>query len=561
MSAPRGVAVILVSLLVSAASLSITVRPGYAVAPVPWPASTGLLLAEVQTGGASASDEFVEVYNAGAVEIDLGGCELIYTSATGATTSRKAAFASPLLLVPGAHLLVANSAGIYGSSADATYTGGLASDGGSLALRYVAGAVIDAVGWGTATNSYVEGLVAPAPPARSSLERRPGGIDGNWADSNDNTSDWAVQPNPVPQSLISSPVPAPTSSPAPTSTATRTSEPTATPSPEPTVSPFPTDSAAPTVSPPPTLEPTPSKCPSPTATPSATPTISPSPTISPVPTPTLTPTPGASPTPTAKPSATPTISPSPTVSPEPTPTPVPTVSPEPTPTPVPTASASPTPVPTVSPEPTDPGVDLESIATARSGSVGTAVHVAGLVTTSSGVVGADDLFAIADSSGGIFVRLAAPLEGVEIGRAIDIVGVLAAPYGQIEVREIESLTLGAPDGTVTPIATALSDIGEGLEGSLVSVAGTVNSVTSDNGRLTITVADGETELRVLADPPSGIVKADVVRGEHVALTGIVGQHASALGREDGYRLWLRMRTDLSTIVPTPSPTVSLSRDR
>ena len=290
MSAPRGVAVILVSLLVSAASLSITVRPGYAVAPVPWPASTGLLLAEVQTGGASASDEFVEVYNAGAVEIDLGGCELIYTSATGATTSRKAAFASPLLLVPGAHLLVANSAGIYGSSADATYTGGLASDGGSLALRYVAGAVIDAVGWGTATNSYVEGLVAPAPPARSSLERRPGGIDGNWADSNDNTSDWAVQPNPVPQSLISSPVPAPTSSPAPTSTATRTSEPTATPSPEPTVSPFPTDSAAPTVSPPPTLEPTPSKCPSPTATPSATPTISPSPKVSASPRVTISPT-------------------------------------------------------------------------------------------------------------------------------------------------------------------------------------------------------------------------------------------------------------------------------
>jgi uncharacterized protein YdeI (BOF family) len=213
-------------------------------------------------------------------------------------------------------------------------------------------------------------------------------------------------------------------------------------------------------------------------------------------------------------------------------------------------------VPTVSPEPTDPGVDLESIATARSGSVGTAVHVAGLVTTSSGVVGADDLFAIADSSGGIFVRLAAPVEGVEIGRAIDIVGVLAAPYGQIEVREIESLTLGASDGTVTPIAAALSDIGEGLEGSLVSVAGTVNSVTSDNGRLTITVADGETELRVLADPLSGIVKTDVVRGEHVALTGIVGQRASALGREDGYRLWLRMRTDLSTIVPTPSPTVS-----
>jgi len=44
MSAPRGVAVVLVSLLVPIAALSTAVSPGYADASVAWPVSTGLVL-------------------------------------------------------------------------------------------------------------------------------------------------------------------------------------------------------------------------------------------------------------------------------------------------------------------------------------------------------------------------------------------------------------------------------------------------------------------------------------------------------------------------------------
>src|SRR5271169_5915413 len=104
MSAPRGAAVVLVSLLISVAVLSSAAWPGCALASASWPVSTGLLVAEVVTGGASASDEYVEVYNAGAATAELGGCELVYITATGATTTRKALFTAPLPLVPGAHL-------------------------------------------------------------------------------------------------------------------------------------------------------------------------------------------------------------------------------------------------------------------------------------------------------------------------------------------------------------------------------------------------------------------------------------------------------------------------
>jgi hypothetical protein len=182
-----------------------------------------------------------------------------------------------------------------------------------------------------------------------------------------------------------------------------------------------------------------------------------------------------------------------------------------------------------------------------------------VVTVAPGLVGADNLFAIADSSAGIFVRLAVPVDGVEVGRSVDIVGVLAAPYGQLEVRELEGLALGATDAAPTPIVATLPEIGEQLEGSLVTLEGTIDSVTLDSGRLVLTLGDKQTELRVLADPPSGISKADVTRGEQVTLTGIVGQRATALGREDGYRLWLRMPSDLRAVVLTsPSPTATPS---
>ncbi len=721
MSAPRGVFAALVSFLVAVAAAAATVSAGYAVTPVPWPPSTGLLLAEIVTGGVSASDEFVEIANAAGVPLDLNGMELVYVTASGSAVTRKAGFASPLPLAPGQHILLANGAGMYGPLADVTYSGGIAADGGSLALRHVGGSVVDAVGWGTATNSFVEGSVAPAPAAGSSIERRPGGADGNWLDTNDNGADWLVQPNPVPQSLSSAPTPGASSSPSiaagsepPASMPTAAASPsladetapphtTATPEP-PTTAPAtkpPTTAAAteaPTAAPP---SATPTGGPSPSAAASATPGspvwaiadaraqadgaavtvegvlttrlaalegghggfmqdstggiaiyLAQVPAVAlpagtrvrvagtlddrydqrtiraddgglvameeaALPEPkqlatggageadegirvavsgTVTDTPdalsdglgisvddgsgllrvvaappaigdmaivkgsrvmvvgplgqrvsGSSPgyrvevtepgsivaLPDASPSASAGVPP-----------------PEPT-------GGSPTPIaaPTPSPSPTEPGTDLESIAKARTRPAGASVHVAGVVTVAPGVAGTPELLAIEDSSGGIFVRLAGPIEGLEPGRSIEVVGALAAPYGQLEVREVQWLSLGSQDAGPAPIGVRLSDIGEPTEGSLVMVHGTVDSVRTDSGRLTLAVGDGSVEVRALADPSTGLTRADVTRGDLVELIGIVGQRASATGRADGYRLWLRSRSDLAVLPQSRPPAV------
>ena len=83
----------------------------------------------------------------------------------------------------------------------------------------------------------------------------------------------------------------------------------------------------------------------------------------------------------------------------------------------------------------------------------------------------------------------------------------------------------------------------------------MTSVETDGSRITITIGDGASSVRVLADPPAGLARSDVAKGQIVLVAGIVGQHATATGRLDGYRLWLRRRTDLIVAgeVPSGSP--------
>ena len=148
-----------------------TVEP---LAAVAWPPSSGLLVAEVMTGGTSASDEFVELTNASAAAIDLAGLEVVYVTSSGTTVTRKASWTTTLLLDPGRHLLLANGLGAYASLADVTYSGGLAATGGAVAVRAIGGAPIDSVGWGDAASAFVEGSAVSA-PAAGRLDRAPAG--------------------------------------------------------------------------------------------------------------------------------------------------------------------------------------------------------------------------------------------------------------------------------------------------------------------------------------------------------------------------------------------------
>src|SRR3972149_4286964 len=90
-----------------------------AAAAVAWPPSTGPLVGGGVTGGGSASDEFVALYNAGPTTADLAGLEVVYVTSTGGTITRKATWAASTPVEPGRHGLLAHVSGPFASGAAA----------------------------------------------------------------------------------------------------------------------------------------------------------------------------------------------------------------------------------------------------------------------------------------------------------------------------------------------------------------------------------------------------------------------------------------------------------
>ena len=503
-----GQAVLLVFALVSFAALRPGGSPGGALADpaaaVAWPTST-LAVSEVQTGGASASDEFAEISNAGAVAVDLTGLELVYATSTGSTVTRKASWTAATILEPGRHRLVANVSGVHAGIADATYSGGFAATGGAIVLRPIGGEPIDAIGWGDASNAFVEGTAVAAPAAGSSVERLPGGLLGNGTDTNVNSADFVVRAAPSPQNLASPPTPpvGPTPTVAPT--------PVPTPSPVPTV--VPTQSPTPI----PTIEPTPT------------------PTPTPAPTPTPTPTPAPTPTPTPVPTATP------------TPTPTPTPEPTPVPTPVPTPAPTPTPVPTPNP--------ILSIADARALPDGAGATLRGTLTTALGAIESGRIGFVQDGSAGIAIRLDAALAtALEAGTVVELQGTLSS-YFSLRVLNAPSaaIVVGETSALPFPLAATTGEAAEPFEGLRLMVSGTVTSAPSALADgLGVTIDDGSGPLRlVIAD--AALAGATVATGDVVTTTGPLGQRDSSGTGLAGYRLHATLPGEF-TVMPEPTPT-------
>jgi hypothetical protein len=491
------------------------------LASATWPPSPDLLVGEVVTGGASGSDEFVEVYNAGDLPVELDGLELVYVTASGGTVTRKHAWSNRRLR-PGDHLLLANEAGSFAPLADHAYSGGLSAAGGSLVLRVVGGGVIDSLSWGTAASAYVEGAPGPAPLAGQSLERLPGGPDGNWRDTNDNLADTFLQAMPIPDGQRGEPEPTPQPTPG---------TPAATADPTPATDPGPDPGAGPGEEPDPgpSITPTPAP-PAPTSDPAPVPTATPRPTGTPAPTPTPTPAPTA----TSRPTATP----------------------APTPRPVPTATATPRPAPTSTPSPTLPAP--QPIAQARRLAIGSVASVVGTVTAEPGRIVGERVIAVQDGSGGILVRLPSgmSLEPFSRGRVVAVAGVLAAPYANLEVRPAlpGQVVLIGSGGLPDPRAVSSADLGEASEGTLARVSGRVTRVeASSTGSLTVFVADDAGEARVFVHAPAGSVRQRATQGSRVRVTGIGGQRESRSGADDGHRLWPRDDADVE-VLEGPGPT-------
>lgn len=144
---------------------------------------------EFSTGVEGAlTNEFVEIVNTGGGAVDVSGYKLVYRSATGTSDVALSTVADGTILGPGA-FLVFGGAGYAGSAAE-SFSSSLASAGGGVGIRNATGLLVDSVGWGNATNAFVEGSVAVAP----TVAPAPGRSDGRHPDgddTNDNAADFA----------------------------------------------------------------------------------------------------------------------------------------------------------------------------------------------------------------------------------------------------------------------------------------------------------------------------------------------------------------------------------
>ncbi|MDQ3876304.1 MAG: lamin tail domain-containing protein [Actinomycetota bacterium] len=153
---------------------------------------SGLKVNEVMTGTAEAgTNEFVEIVNPSSSRFDAGGYRVDYRAAEGTRDIVLATIPAGTTIAARGHYLLAGSGYAGGATADQAFSTGLAAGGGGVALRSPAGDIVDSVGYGSASNAFVEGSPAPAVPADAtpgkSTARLPDGHD-----TNNNAADFDV---------------------------------------------------------------------------------------------------------------------------------------------------------------------------------------------------------------------------------------------------------------------------------------------------------------------------------------------------------------------------------
>ena len=151
---------------------------------------------ELMTGvTGAASNEFVEIANTGTAAADLSGWKLVYRSAAGTRTCSRP---SPTARCSGRRFLFGGGACAWQASRRPELLGEHRRDGRRRGPPRRRGNLVDSVGWGTATNAFVEGTVAAAPATTRSPGTSTGRVpDGD--DTNDNAADFVLDDSPTPK--------------------------------------------------------------------------------------------------------------------------------------------------------------------------------------------------------------------------------------------------------------------------------------------------------------------------------------------------------------------------
>ncbi|MDQ3685993.1 MAG: lamin tail domain-containing protein, partial [Acidobacteriota bacterium] len=179
------------------------------IVPTTQAISTTVVISQFQVAGGTAADEFVELHNVGTSDFNLNGHRVVYRSAAGTSDVAVINWTADTIIPPGGYYLIAQPTGYDGTvTPDITFnaggsTGTFSGASGGLALRNGAantGTIVDSVGYGTATNAFVETATTTVPAANDSKARKSSGC----TDTDNNANDFELVSPSAPRNSSSS---------------------------------------------------------------------------------------------------------------------------------------------------------------------------------------------------------------------------------------------------------------------------------------------------------------------------------------------------------------------
>lgn len=170
--------------------------------------SPNIVISQFQTAGGTANDEFIELHNTSSNSVDLNGYRLVYRSSSGVNDVLFAEWTTSTIIPAGGYYLITSTAYDGTTPGNRSYdpstcTCALSGTSGGLAVRFGAvntGVIVDSVGWGGATNIFVEGATTSAPPANAGQARLMNGCQ----DTDNNQNDFSTLNPALPRNASSS---------------------------------------------------------------------------------------------------------------------------------------------------------------------------------------------------------------------------------------------------------------------------------------------------------------------------------------------------------------------
>jgi DNA/RNA endonuclease YhcR with UshA esterase domain len=195
------------------------------------------------------------------------------------------------------------------------------------------------------------------------------------------------------------------------------------------------------------------------------------------------------------------------------------------------------------------GHSFTSIAEARALATGTQATIEGTVTVPPGAFGSamdDRGFAVQDSSGGVYVKLAEKLS-FGLGDKVRVTGTLDE-QNMLRILKAEPTGVEQLKGTaqqVSPKSVGTGAVNESVEGQLVKVSGKVTRTFEDDAPYgyKLYINDGTGEIQIFAHLSMGIAQETLqalTEGQEITVVGFAAQYNTT------YEVAPRTPADLTT---------------